>query len=110
MRVSILPKIKLGWWSVGLAAIMPVLFFIGMSFTNLLYKSVPAGDTILKDIVVRPALALTMLAGMVSGVSAFIVGLIAIIKQKERALLVCGATLIGFLLIIFLFGELIFPH
>ena len=110
VRISILPKIKLGWWSLGLAVAMPVLFFIGMSFTNLFYKSAPAGGTILKDIVVRPALALTMLAGMVSGVSAFIIGLIAIIRQKERALLVYGATLIGALLIIFLLGELIFPH
>ena len=110
VRISILPKTKLGWWSLGLAVAMPVLFFIGMSFTTLLYKSVPAGGTILKDITVRPVLALTMLAGMASGVSAFIIGLIAIIKQKERALLVYGATLIGALLIIFLSGEFISPH
>ena len=110
VMVSILPKTKLGWWSLGLAAAMPVLFFIGMSFTNLLYKSVPAGDTILKDIAVRPALALTMLAGIVSGIWAFIIGLIAIIRQKARALLVYCATLVGALLIIFLLGELIFPH
>jgi len=49
MRISILPKTTLGKWSLGLAAAMPVLFFIGMSFTTLLYKSVPAGDTILKE-------------------------------------------------------------
>jgi hypothetical protein len=110
VRISILPKVKLGWWSLGLAAAMPVLFLIGMSLTNLLYKSVPAGGTILKDIVVRPALALTMLAGMVSGVSAFIIGLIAIIRREERALLVYCAILIGALLIIFLLGELISPH
>jgi len=110
VRIIILPKTKLGWWSLGLATTIPVLFFIGMSFTNLLYKSVPAGDTILKDIAVRPALALTMLAGMVSGISAFIIGLIATIRQKERALLVYGATLIGALLIIFLLGELTSPH
>ena len=89
---------------------MPVLFFIGMSFTILLYKSVPAGGTILKDIAVRPALALTMLSGMVSGISAFVTGLIAIIRQKERAILVYGATLIGALLIIFLLGEFLSPH
>jgi hypothetical protein len=89
---------------------MPVLFFIGMSFTTLLYKSVPAGGSILKDVTVRPALALTMLAGMASGISAFIIGLIAIIRQKERALLVYGATLIGALLTIFLFGEFFSPH
>ena len=110
MRFSFIPKTKLGKWSVGLAAAMPVLFFIGMSFTTLLYESVPAGSTILKDIALRPALALTMLSGMVSGISAFVTGLIAIIRQKERAILVYGATLIGALLIIFLLGEFISPH
>lgn len=110
MRISIPPKTKLGWWSLGLAVAMPVLFSIGISVTDLLYKSVPAGGTILKDIIVRPALALTMLAGMVSGILAFIIGLIAIIRQKEHALLVYGAALIGALLIIFLLGELISPH
>jgi len=110
MRIGILPKTKLGWCSLGLAAAMLVFFLIGMSFTDLVYKSVPAGGTILKDITVRPALALTMLTGMASGISAFIIGLIAIIKQKERALLVYGATLTGALLIIFIVGEIIFPH
>ena len=110
MRLSFIPKTKLGKWSLALAAAMPVLFFIGMSFTTLLYESVPAGGTILKDIAIRPVLALTMLSGMVSGISAFVTGLIAIIRQKERAMLVYGATLIGALLIIFLLGELIFPH
>ena len=110
IRISVLPKTSLGRWSFGLAAAMPVLFFIGMSFTTLLYKSVPAGGTILKDIAVRPALALTMLAGMASGISAFKIGLSAIIRQKERALLVYGATLIGALLVIFLLGEFLSPH
>ncbi len=110
MRLTFVPKTTLGRWSLGLIVAMPVLFFIGMSFTILLYKSVPAGGTILKDIAVRPALALTMLSGMVSGISAFVTGLIAIIRQKERAILVYGATLIGALLIIFLLGEFLSPH
>ena len=110
MRFSFIPKTTLGKWSLGLVAAMPVLFLIGMSFTTLLYESVPAGGTILKDIAARPALALTMLAGMASGISAFATGLIAIIRQKERAILVYGATLIGALLIIFLLGEFISPH
>ena len=110
MRLSFIPKTKLGKWSLGLAAAMLALFFIDMFFTTLLYESVPAGGTILKDIAVRPALALTMLSGMVSGISAFVTGLIAIIRQKERAILVYGATLIGALLIIFLLGEFISSH
>jgi len=110
MKAYLIPKTKLGRWSLGFIIAMPALFFFGSSFTNSLYKSVPAGSTILKDIIERPALALTMLLGMVTGISAFIVGLIAIIRQKERALLVYVATSIGMLLILFLTGEVLFPH
>jgi len=64
----------------------------------------------LEDIAVRPALALTMLTGMAAGILAFIVGLTAIMRQKDRALPVYAATLIGMLLILFLIGEVLFPH
>jgi hypothetical protein len=106
----ITPKTTLGKWSVGLIVAMPILFIIGSSFTNSLYKSVPAGGTIPADITARPVLALTMLAGMVAGISAFITGLLAIIRQKENALLVYAATVMGVLLILFLIGEIVFPH
>lgn len=106
----IMPILTLGKWSVGLIIAMPLLFIIGTSFTNSLYKSVPAGGTILADIAARPALALTMLAGMVAGISAFITGFLAIIRQKEHALLVYLSTAIGALLVLFLAGELLFPH
>jgi len=110
MKVNLMPKTKLGKWSLGLIAAMPALLFIGASFTNSLYKLVPAGSTILEDIVERPALALTMLVGIVAGISAFILGLMAIIRQKDRALLVYVATSIGMLVILFLIGEVLFPH
>jgi len=106
----LIPKTILGKWSLGLIVAMPALFFFGSSFTNSLYKSVPAGSSIIEDIAGRPALALTMIAGMIAGISAFIVGLIAIIKQEERAPLVYVATSIGMLLILFLIGEVLFPH
>jgi hypothetical protein len=89
---------------------MPILFVIGSSFTRLLYESVPAGRTLLADIAARPALALAMLAGMGAGISAFIVGLLAIIRQKDNALLVYASTIIGALLILFLVGDVAFPH
>jgi len=105
-----MPKTILGKWSFGLIAAMPVLFSIGPFLTNLLYKSAPAGNTILEDIVGRPALALTMLAAMVSGISALITGLIAVTRQKERAPLVYVAIIIGALLMLFLAGEVLFPQ
>lgn len=107
---KITPRTTLGKWSVGLIVAMPILFIIGASFTNSLYPSVPAGETILADIAVRPALALTMLAGMAAGISAFITGLLAIIRQKEKALLVYVSAAIGALLMIYLAGEIAFPH
>ena len=106
----ITPKTTLGRWSVGLVVAMPILFVIGSSFTNSLYRSVPAGGTILADIAARPALALTMLAGMVAGILAFIVGLLAIVRQKENALLVYVSTVIGALFMLYLTGEMVYPH
>ena len=107
---KIVPKTKLGKWSVGLIVAMPILFVIGTSFTNSLYRSTLAGDTILADIASRPALALTMLAGMIAGISAFITGLVAISMQREKAILTYVSTAIGALLVVFLIGEIIFPH
>jgi hypothetical protein len=107
---SLMPKTQWGKWSVGLIIIMPLLFIIGSSFTNSIYKSVPAGGTILADIAVRPALALTMLAGMLAGILSFVTGLWAIIPKKERAIPVYISSLIGALLILFLIAEILFPH
>ncbi len=108
--LRILPITTLGKWSVGLIIAMPLLFLIGSSFTDSIYQSVPAGRTILADIAARPALALTMLAGMGAGISAFITGLLAVTRQKENALLVYVSGLIGALLILFLAGEILSPH
>ena len=107
---SITPKTISGKWSVALIVAMLILFIIGSTSTNWLYESVPAGDTIPADINARPILALSMLAGMLAGVSAFITGLLAIIKQKERTILVYSSTVIGALLTVFLAGEIVFPH
>jgi hypothetical protein len=78
---SVAPQTVGGKWSVILIVAMPVLFFIGTSFTDTLYASTLAGKTILMDIAARPALGLTMLAGMAAGVSAFGIGLLAIVRQ-----------------------------
>jgi len=105
-----MPKTNSGKWSVGLILIMFVLFFIGTSLTDTLYESVPAGGTILADIISRPALAISMLLGMAAGFSALVTGLVSITKQKERSLLVFASTLIGAGLTLFLIAEILFPH
>jgi len=105
-----MPKSNLGKWSVGLILAMFILFVIGSSLTNSLYESVPASGTIFQDIISRPALAISMLVGFGAGISAFVTGLISIIKQKERAVLVYGSTLVGAALTLFLIAEFLFPH
>jgi hypothetical protein len=105
----ITPKTRLGKWSVGLILATPILFLAGTSLRNTLYQSVPAGKTILADIAGRPALALSMLAGMAAGISACATGTLAITRKKEKAWLVYGSTAIGALLLLFLAGEVIFP-
>jgi hypothetical protein len=109
-REWIMPRTALGKWSVALLVVMPLLFFIGTSFTNSLYAAIPAGGTILKDIAARPALALSMLVGMAAGILAFITGILAVLRQKERALSVYVSVAIGALLLIFLAGEVLSPH
>ena len=108
--LGITPNTNTGKWSVGLIIAMPILFAIGSAMTNTLYGGVSSGDTILADIATRPALALTMLSGMVAGVAALITGLLAILREKDHALLVYVATLFGALESLFLLGEFLFPH
>jgi hypothetical protein len=47
---------------------------------------------------------------MVAGILAFIVGLLAIVRQKENALLVYVSTVIGALFMLYLAGEMLYPH
>lgn len=82
-----MPRSPLGAWAVGLIITMPILFVIGSSLSSSIYESVLAGRSLLADVAARPFLALTMLAGIGVGISAFIVGLLAIVKHKENALL-----------------------
>ena len=73
-------------------------------------RSFPAGGNILVDIAARPALALTMLAGMVARITAFITGLLAFIRQKDYGLLVYISCTIGALFGLFLAGNILTPH
>lgn len=106
----IIPNTTLGKWSVVLVVVMPILFIIGTTWVASLYESVLAGGTLWADFVARPALMLTMLAGVAAGICAFITGLLAVIRKKEKALLVYLSTLIGALLIYFLVGMIISPN
>ena len=109
MKINFTPKSPLGKWSVGLIVILPILFYIGMSFVSF-YESVPAGKTILHDIVARPGVALPMLVGFVSGIVAFFCGIIGITKKKDYSVLVFISTTLGFFVLLWILAEFLFPH
>ncbi len=83
MRISILPKTSMGWWSVGLC-IVSILFFA--LFTVLLGSG--------PDYNMPLAYALTAVLTGIS-VAGFVTGLLGIMKRKERSIIVFVAMAIS---------------
>ena len=108
-KINFAPKSNLGKWSIGLIVMMPVLFYIAISFVGYC-GSIPAGETILYDIIARPQIALPMLAGFISGIAAFFAGIIGIIRKKDRSILVFLSTAMGFLVLLWCLTQFIFSY
>ena len=83
MRISVLPKTSLGWWSVGLC-VASILFFA--LFVVILGPG--------PDYNMPLAYTLTVVLTGIS-VAAFVIGLLSIMKRKERSILVFVATVFG---------------
>jgi hypothetical protein len=98
MRISILPKTSLGRWSVGLAAAFILLLALCAVLTGL--GGVGPG----------PVGPIVTVAFGISGITAFVTGLISMIKSGERSILVFLAVLVGLFTLIFFLGEFVFPH
>lgn len=98
MELGFIPKTTLGKYSVGLIVVMPICFYIGVSFVGF-YSGVSAGETILQDVITRPGVAIPMLTGFISGIVAFPIGLISITRKKDHSILVFLSTAMGFLVL-----------
>ncbi len=107
-KIVFIPSSKIGWWSTGLIAAVPILMILAQIFIGWLYPNVEAGNSLLEDIAARPVLSLAMVLAMLSGVIAFACGLAALIKQKDRSLLVFITTFLGGLLLLLLIAEFTF--
>ena len=85
--ISFKPVTKLGWWAIGLAlgyfVLMPMWSFLGG------FGAYPA-----------------FLCGLAGGIA----GLIAVIKQHERSVLVYLALIPLVFVAFFLVGEFLIPH
>ena len=104
-----MPKTILGKWSIALIIAMPIFFYIGMSFVDF-YEFVPAGKTIPHDVIVRPGVALPMLAGFVCGIAAFFTGIEGIVKKKDYSILVFLSSAMGFFMLLWCLAEVLFLH
>ena len=88
--MKILPKTTLGKWAVGLSIAFIVL--IGMKIADYFHFPLPT-----------PAIAALGLMG-------FILSLIAIFRNKDRAILIFLPVLVGLVIILWTTAEFIFPH
>ena len=103
MKINFIPKTRLGKWSIWLIIVFILLFIM---FQILVASGQRGGDTFFSNL----ALSVPMLIAGISGILAFFTGIIGIIKSKDRSVLVFIATVIGFFILFFVLGELLFPH
>lgn len=103
MKISLIPKSRLGQTSVWLFVIFIVLFTV---FLLLVASGQKGGDTFFSNLL----LSVPMFVAAISAVSAFFTGIVGIIISKERSVFVFLAIAVGFLVLVFGIGEFAFPH
>jgi len=110
MKMDFMPQSRSGKWSVRLGAVFAALMAlsvlvaaaIGGNAANI--AAVIAANPLLSILNVALNLALN-LAGLLS----FLLGIFAIVKYKEWSACKCLAVLYGFAVLLFVFGEFLFP-
>ena len=103
MRVHFKPKTRLGKRSAWLLVTLAVL--MGVFRINVLLGQ-RGGDTFFSN----PSLAIPILLAGISGIAAFITGLMSIIREKERSISVYLAVAVGFIVLIVALAQIISPH
>lgn len=103
-KFNLLPKTHLGKWAFGLIGIF--FFFILLANLVVLLQGPRDNQTFFDNLWI----SIPMFCAGISVILAFLTGLIAIVKYKERAMLVFLITLFGILVLFFILGELLVPH
>jgi len=93
MRIQLWSKSKSGKW----AAILTLLFILLMALKFSALASI-----------IRLPFPTPFIAGL--GVIGFVIGIISIIKNKDRSLLTLLSIPIGLLIILWVAAEIAFPH
>jgi len=116
VRISILPKTSLGRWSVALVAAFFLLFVLEQTFVASVLRGLrpnPVSPPVSPPPMVHVVATISgilFVAAPISGISAFVTGLISVLKSKERSILVFLAVFIGLFVLIFCLGEVLVPH
>jgi len=102
MRIGVLPKTSLGWWSVGLAVFF-LLYLLAPIF------SVQRIGSVTHQICLSPG-QIKGFVFLIAGIAGFITGFLSIIRSKELSILIVIAMLTGLCAFLFVLGEVLFPH
>ena len=103
MRAHFKPKTNLGKRSAWLIFALAVAL---ASFRILVISGQRGGDTFFSN----PLLAIPMLLAGISGIAAFITGLISIIRRNERSISVYLAIAVGLIVLIVALAQIFSPH
>ncbi len=101
--IKLVPQKPIGKWSVSLfgAAVLAGLIF---------YAFIASGERGGMEFFDNLKLALTGLSCAGLAIAGFFTGLAAMIKEKDRSILTIIATVVGFLMLVWVSMEIIFPH
>lgn len=102
-KATIIPTTRLGKWSFWLITAFLWLFLL---LRLLIVSGQRGGETFFDNLLLSIPGALAGLCAVV----AFFTGIIAIVKHKERSILVFISSTVGLLVLIFVSGEFLFPH
>ncbi|HMA60890.1 MAG TPA: hypothetical protein VKN64_11440 [Halanaerobiales bacterium] len=103
MRINIIPRSKYGKWAIY--AILAFFFFWAL-FYLLVEMGERGGATFFSNF----KLTIPFLAAAISGIAALVMGLLSIFKSKDHCILVYISIIIGLFVLIFIMGEIIYPH
>jgi len=89
-----MPRTKLGRWAGALAALFIVLLLVALNESK--WLGLKIGDY---------RLILLGISMMLSGIAAFVTGIISIVKFKERSPIVILAVVLGFIAVLIIIME-----
>jgi len=107
MSLCFIPKTRLEKWAVGFGVVL-----VSLMVLELVFAIVIGGDpAVIENSAVLTIFAYALSVGVsVFGPLSFIIGIISFFKHKEWLIIASMAVLYGLTILLFILGELLFPH